>query len=48
MREFFSKPHRIHRIMASRYSDLAKLCVKDFMANISKFEAAATRGDLYV
>ena len=28
MREFFSKPYRIHRIMASRYSDLAKLCVK--------------------
>ncbi len=48
MREFFSRPHRIHRIMASRYSDLAKLCVKDFMANISKFEAAATKGDLYV
>jgi len=48
MREFFSKPHRIHRIMASNYSELAKLCVKDFMANISKFEAAATKGDLYV
>lgn len=48
MREFFSKPHRIHRIMTSRYSELAKLCVKDFMANISKFEAAATKGDLYV
>ncbi len=48
MREFFSRPHRIHRIMNSRYSDLAKLCVKDFMANISKFEAAATKGDLYV
>ncbi|MGE5279153.1 MAG: B12-binding domain-containing radical SAM protein [Deltaproteobacteria bacterium] len=48
MREFFSKPHRIHRIMGSRYSDLAKLCIKDFMANISKFEAAATKGDLYV
>lgn len=48
MREFFSRPHRIHRIMGGRYSDLAKLCVKDFMANISKFEAAATKGDLYV
>jgi anaerobic magnesium-protoporphyrin IX monomethyl ester cyclase len=48
MREFFSKPHRIHRIMTSKYSELAKLCVKDFMANISKFEAAATKGDLYV
>lgn len=48
MREFFSRSHRIHRIMSSNYSDLAKLCVKDFMSNISKFEAAATRGDLYV
>jgi radical SAM superfamily enzyme YgiQ (UPF0313 family) len=48
MREFFSRPHRIHRIMSSRYHELAKLCVKDFMSNISKFEAAATRGDLYV
>jgi anaerobic magnesium-protoporphyrin IX monomethyl ester cyclase len=48
MREFFSRPHRIHRIMESHYSDLAKLCVKDFMANISKFESAATKGDLYV
>ncbi|MFH0877340.1 MAG: radical SAM protein [Candidatus Omnitrophota bacterium] len=48
MREFFSRPHRIHRIMSGRYSELAKLCVKDFMSNISKFEAAATKGDLYV
>lgn len=48
MREFFSRPDRIHRIMNGRYSQLAKLCVKDFMANISKFEAAATKGDLYV
>jgi radical SAM superfamily enzyme YgiQ (UPF0313 family) len=48
MREFFSRPHRIHRIMGGRYHELAKLCIKDFMANISKFEAAATKGDLYV
>lgn len=48
MREFFSRPHRIHRIMGGRYHELAKLCIKDFMSNISKFEAAATKGDLYV
>ncbi len=48
MREFFSRPHRIHRIMGGNYSELAKLCIKDFMSNISKFEAAATKGDLYV
>jgi len=28
MREFFSRPHRIHRIMSGNYSELAKLCVK--------------------
>ncbi|PIY82506.1 MAG: hypothetical protein COX96_02965 [Candidatus Omnitrophica bacterium CG_4_10_14_0_2_um_filter_44_9] len=48
MREFFSRPRRIHRIISGKYSELAKLCVKDFMSNISKFEAAATKGDLYV
>lgn len=48
MREFFSRPHRIHRIMSGRYAELAKLCIKDFMTNVSKFEAAATKGDLYV
>ncbi|MEW5758998.1 MAG: radical SAM protein [Candidatus Omnitrophota bacterium] len=48
MREFFSKASRIHRIMESNYSDLVKLCVKDFMNNISKFEASATKGELYV
>ena len=41
MREFYSKPERIHRIMESEYDDLAKLCVKDFMNNISKFEAVS-------
>ena len=48
MREFFSKPGRIQRIMTSEYSDLAKLCIRDFMENVSKFEAAATKGDTYV
>ena len=38
MREFYSKPERIHRIMDSDYDMLAKLCVKDFMSNIAKFE----------
>lgn len=48
MREFYSKPERIHRIMESDYDDLAKLCVKDFMSNISKFEATSTKKELYV
>ena len=38
MREYYSKPERIHRIFSSNYDDRAKLCVKDFMDNISKWE----------
>ena len=48
MREFYSKPQHIHRIMESAYDPLVKLCVKDFMSNIDKFEAASTRKELYV
>lgn len=44
MREFYSKPERIHRIMSSDYDMEVKLCVKDFMNNISKFEQAS-RGE---
>jgi len=39
MREYYSKPERIHRIMESNYHIKVKLCVKDFMNNISKWEA---------
>ena len=39
MREYYSKPERIHRIMDSDYDIRVKLCVKDFMSNISKWEA---------
>jgi len=45
MREFYSKPERIFRIMSSSYDDLVKLCVKDFMSNISKFEQASQGGE---
>ncbi len=48
MREFYSKPERIHRIMDSNYDQLVKLCVKDFMSNIGKFEAASRKEQLYV
>ncbi len=48
MREFYSRPERIHRIMDSGYDDLVKLCVKDFMSNISKFEATSRRERTYV
>jgi hypothetical protein len=39
MREYYSKPERIHRIFTSNYDEKVKLCVKDFMNNISKWEA---------
>ncbi len=39
MREYYSKSERIHRIMESDYDIRVKLCVKDFMNNISKWEA---------
>ena len=48
MREFYSKPERIHRIMQSDYDELAKLCVKDFMSNIAKFEATSKGEKTYV
>jgi anaerobic magnesium-protoporphyrin IX monomethyl ester cyclase len=44
MREFYSKPERIHRIFSSDYDMEVKLCVKDFMNNISKFEQASKGG----
>ena len=39
MREYYSKPERIHRIFSSNYDEKVKLCVKDFMDNIAKWEA---------
>lgn len=39
MREYYSKPERIHRIFSSNYDEKVKLCVKDFMGNIAKWEA---------
>ena len=48
MREFYSKPDRIYRIMESDYDDLVKLCVKDFMANIAKFEKASAGEESFV
>ncbi len=44
MREYYSKPERIHRIFSSNYDEKVKLCVKDFMSNISKWEANSRVG----
>lgn len=48
MREFYSKPERIHRIMESDYDPLVKLCVKDFMSNIAKFEKTSQTEETFV
>ena len=46
--EFFNRPQRIKRIMEGSYSPLVKLCVKDFVSNVSNFERAAMAGEVYV
>lgn len=48
MREFYSRPERIFRIMESKYDDLVKLCVKDFMSNLAKFEKASAGEESFV
>ncbi len=48
MREFFSKPGRINRIMESNFDNLAKLCFQDVMAGLNKWEAAATKGEVQI
>lgn len=48
MREFFSKPGRINRIMESNFDPLAKLCFQDVMAGVGKWEAAATKGEVQI
>ncbi len=44
MREYYSKPERIQRIFTSNYDMKVKLCVKDFMSNIAKWEANSRVG----
>jgi len=48
MREFFSKPGRINRIMESNFDPLAKLCFKDVMDGVTKWEAGATKGEVHI
>ncbi len=48
MREFYSKPGRIQRILESNFDELAKLCFKDVMSGISKWEAGAVRGEKHI
>jgi len=49
IREFYSKPGRIERVLYSKdYHPLAKLCFRDFMQNVNRFEKASKHEELYV
>lgn len=48
MREFYSKPGRVHRILESDFDELAKLCFKDVMSGVNKWEAGATKGETHI
>ena len=48
MREFYSKPGRIQRILESNFDELGKLCFKDVMAGVGKWEAGAVKGEKHI
>jgi anaerobic magnesium-protoporphyrin IX monomethyl ester cyclase len=48
MREFFSKPGRIQRIMTSNFDELAKLCFQDVMQGVTKWEEGAVKGETHI
>lgn len=48
MREFFSKPGRIQRIMTSNFDPLAKLCFQDVMQGVTKWEEGAVKGETHI
>ncbi len=48
MREFFSKPGRIQRIMTSNFDPLAKLCFQDVMKGVDKWEEGAVKGEKHI
>ncbi|MFH1045572.1 MAG: radical SAM protein [Candidatus Omnitrophota bacterium] len=48
MREFFSRPGRIHRILESNFDPLAKLCFQDVMDHVPQWEAGAVEGKLHI
>jgi len=48
MREFYSKPGRMQRIFGSHFDELAKLCFKDVMAGVGKWEAGAVKGEKHI
>ena len=48
MREFFSKPGRVQRILTSNFDPLAKLCFQDVMKGVSKWEEGAVKGEKHI
>ena len=48
MREFYSKAGRLQRIFGSNFDELAKLCFKDVMAGVGKWEAGAVKGEKHI
>ena len=48
MREFFSKPGRVQRIMFSDFDELAKLCFQDVMSGVGKWEEGAVKGEKHI
>lgn len=48
MREFYSKPGRIQRILESNFDQLAKLCFKDVMDGLNQWEAGAVQGEKHI
>ncbi len=48
MREFYSKPGRVQRIMTSSFDPLAKLCFQDVMRGVTQWEEGAVKGEKHV
>jgi len=48
MREFYAQPGRMQRIFGSHFDELAKLCFKDVMAGVGKWEAGAVKGEKHI
>ncbi|MFH1771617.1 MAG: radical SAM protein [Candidatus Omnitrophota bacterium] len=48
MREFFSKPGRVQRILHSNFDPLAKLCFQDVMRGVKKWEDGAVKGEKHI
>jgi radical SAM superfamily enzyme YgiQ (UPF0313 family) len=48
MREFYAQPGRMQRIFGSNFDELAKLCFKDVMAGVGKWEAGAVKGKKHI